>query len=200
MIFEGQIVPDKPKRKKTTMTKIKILLAAALVVCGLSAQAQTNTPTSALDFPSTAAAWFSSIDYSKSWPTNELDMTIGGCWQNNVNWANYIDFQKNRGNLAFDAEMDNQGVAGTIVRTQGGIGYRLLNRGDLSAHVIVDGGYQRASADVSRAAGGYIEPQAKIRKLMAHGAFAEISMNYDFMFKGSQPNYPGIKVGTGFTF
>ena len=109
------------------MQKIKIGLGALLLACGLSVQAQTNTVdtntvTSVNNFVQTAGAWFSSIDYTKSWPTNEIDFSVGGLWANNNNWANYLNVQKNVGNFAFDGEMDNAGVAGTIYRVQAGAG------------------------------------------------------------------------------
>ena len=181
------------------MQKIKIGLGALLLACGLSVQAQTNTVdtntvTSVNNFVQTAGAWFSSIDYTKSWPTNEIDFSVGGLWANNNNWANYLNVQKNVGNFAFDGEMDNAGVAGTIYRVQAGAGYRILNRGDLSAQVLLNGGYDRTGKSM------FAEPTLTVRKLMAHGAFAEISLDYDIYAKGAQPSAPGLKIGTGFTF
>ena len=173
-----------------------VLAAVALAICGVTSQAQTNTvtPASINDFASTACLWFTSIDYTKSWPTNEIDFAVGGLWQNNNNWANYINVQKNIGGFAFDAEMDNAGVAGTIYRIQGGAGYRILNRGDLSVHAFLNGGYDRANKTA------FAEPTLVLRKLMAHGAFAEISLDYDVVLKGQQPSTPGLRIGTGFTF
>lgn len=170
----------------------------AVALCGglftARADTSTNTPTSINDFAQTAGSWFTSVDYTKSWPTNEIDFALGGLWQNNNNWANYINVQKNVGSFAFDAEMDNAGVAGTIYRVQGGVGYRLLNRGDLSVHAFLNGGYDRANKTA------FAEPTIVLRKLMAHGAFAEISLGYDVLFKGQQPTTPGLRIGTGFTF
>lgn len=174
--------------------KNKIIIGLAALLCAGGLQAQTNTPTSSNDFPQVAALWFTSIDYTKSWPTNEFDFSVGGLWQNNVQWANYINVQKDIKNFVLDGQMDLQGVGGTINRIQAGGGYRILNRGDLEAQVTLNGGYDRTLV------AGFVEPSLTLKKLMAHGAFSEISLNYDFLFKGSQPNYPGVKVGTGFTF
>ena len=186
------------------MNKIKMAVIglAALVLAGVSVQAQptnavpvdTNTVTAVNNFAATAFNWFSSIDYTKSWPTNEVDFSVGGLWQNNVNWANYINVQKNIGSFAFDGEMDNAGVAGTIYRIQGGVGYRILNSGDLSASVLLNGGYDRTFKS------SFAEPQIVVRKLMAHGAFLEMSLNYDIYAKGAQPTAPGLRIGSGFTF
>ena len=175
------------------------MAAAAMLVAGLTAQAQTtNVPppstTAQNDFIVTASSWLVTIDYSKSWPTNEFDLSTGAKWLNNVNWANYILIQKDISSFAFDGEMVNQGVAGTINRIQGGAGYRILNRGDLSAHAMLDGGYDRTAKS------GFIEPKAVLRKLMAHGAFAEIALTYPIQFKGSSSDYPGLDIGVGVTF
>lgn len=178
-----------------TMNKIKyLLIGVGLLAATITTQAQTNSPTSALDFPSTAGSWLTTIDYTKYWPTNEIDISVGGLWANNVNWANYLNVQKDIGNFALDAQMDNAGVAGTIDRISGGGGYRLLNRGDLSAHILLNGGYDRMESN------GFVEPNLLVRKLLAHGAFMEISLNYDFKFSGRQPDFPGLRIGTGWTF
>ena len=181
------------------MQKIKIGLAALLLACGLTVQAQTNTVdtntvTSVNNFVQTAGAWFSSIDYTKSWPTNEIDFSVGGLWANNNNWANYLNGQKDIKDFVIDGQMDNAGVAGTIYRVQAGGGYRLLNRGDLAMQGTLNGGYDRTVKTA------FIEPSITVRKIMAHGTFTEISLNYDVNFKGQQPAYPGLKIGTGFTF
>jgi hypothetical protein len=175
--------------------KNKILgLAALLLLAAGGLQAQTNSTTSAIDFPQTAAQWFTSIDYTKSWPTNEFDLSVGGLWANNVQWANYLNAQKNINNFVLDGQLDNQGIAGTINRIQAGGGYRVLNRGDLAGQFTVNGGYDRTQVT------GFIEPSLTFKKQMAHGTFSEISLNYDVLFKGKEPSYPGIKIGTGFTF
>ena len=131
------------------------MVAAALLAASLTVTAQdtvTNSipnpsTTAQNDFLLTASSWLISIDYNKAWPTNEFDLSTGAKWLNNVNWANYILVQKNIGSFAFDGEMVNQGVAGTINRIQAGAGYRDLNRGDLSAHAMLDGGYDRTARD-----------------------------------------------------
>jgi hypothetical protein len=181
------------------MNKIKMTVIglAALVLAGGSVQAQftdTNAATAENNFVTTAASWFSSIDYTKSWPTNEIDFAVGGLWQNNNQWANYLNVQKNFGNLAVDGEMDNAGVVGTIYRVQFGGGYRFLNRGDLSMTILLNGGYDKTQK------AGFAEPTLLLRKIMAHGAFTEIALDYDVLFKGQQSNYPGLRIGTGFTF
>jgi hypothetical protein len=148
-------------------------------------------------------AWVTSIDYSKTWPTNGISFAVGALWQNNINWANYITVQKDVGNFCFDATMANQGIAGTVERIQAGGGYRLLNRGDLAIYSTLDVGYARKTAVASTdpiGRGTFIQPQLTLRKLMAHGAFAEMSLNYDIFTSGKQPLYPGLKLGTGFTF
>jgi len=180
----------------------RILLTVSILAMGCftnlaSAQTTDTTappPTAQNNFIATATSWFLSIDTTKAWPSNEIDFAVGGLWQNNVNWANYINVQKNIKAFAFNVEMDNAGVAGTIYRVQGGAGYRILNRGDLSMHVFLNGGYDRMGKCA------FAEPQITLRKLMAHGAFMEISLNYDVMGKGAQPSAPGLRIGTGFTF
>ena len=179
------------------MKTIKILLGAVLC-CALfttaKAQSNTNSPTSALDFPATAAGWLSSIDYTKAWPTNEIDISVGALWDNNVSWCNYLGLQKNIGNFTLGGEMDNAGVAGTIYRAQAIVGYRLLNRGDLSAQVTLGGGYDRINKSA------FAEPAVTLRKQMAHGAFAEVSLRYDVLAKGQQPSAATLGIGTGWTF
>jgi hypothetical protein len=69
-----------------------------------------------------------------------------------------------------------------------------LNEGDLSAHAMLDAGYDRTATSA------YIEPRATLRKIMAHGTFAEISLTYPIMFKGRQSDYPGLDIGAGVTF
>lgn len=186
---------------KIKSTLLITALAAFALATGFSAQAQTSTnaipnpsTTAQNDFVVTAGSWLTSIDYTKAWPTNEFDLSTGAKWLNNVNWANYILVQKDINDFAFDGEMVNQGVAGTINRIQAGAGYRLLNRGDLSAHAMLDGGYDRTAKS------GFLEPKAILRKLMAHGAFAEIALTYPIMLKGNQSDYPGLDIGVGVTF
>jgi hypothetical protein len=209
------LFPPQPSTKVNHM-KIKFLItlaaAAAVMAAVQTAPAQTTNnsagptqpnlmnDTAQNNFVSTAGSWLTTIDYSKSWPTNEMNFSVGALWINNVNWANYILGEKHFGNWITDAQMANQGIAGTIARVQGGGGYRLLNRGDLAINATIDLGYQRASVDVTRGSAAFVEPNLTLRKLMAHGAFAEISLNYDAMLKGPQPAYPGLRVGTGFTF
>ncbi|MBU6410559.1 MAG: hypothetical protein KGR98_09240 [Verrucomicrobia bacterium] len=180
------------------MKKILCLPGALALLSAFSlplpALADATNQTAQPDFISTAGQWLSTIDYAKSWPSNETDVAVGGLWQNNVNWANYIGAQKNFGRLALNARMDNAGVAGTILRAQAGAGYRLLQRGDLVADALLDAGYDRPS----RAA--YVEPEVLMRKQLAHGAFAELGLTYDFMLRGGQPSYPGLMLGTGFAF
>ena len=171
---------------------------AALLASGFTARAQTatNTPLPAQqNFVQTATLWLTTIDYTKSWPTNEFDLSTGAKWLNNVNWANYVAAQKDFGNIAVDAEMANQGIAGVIERGQGGLGYRILNRGDTAAHFFADGGYDRTAHSA------FIEPKATIRKLLSNtGAFLEIGLTYPVLFKGPQPKYPGLNIGAGATF
>lgn len=184
----------------------KLLLLAAALCVGLSTQAKTNTPTPETDtaqnnFGVTALAWGTSIDYTKAYPTNGIAFSIGALWENNVSWANYIDASKNFGKFVAIAEMGNAGVAGTIERGQLGIGYELFRQGDLRLIAAVSPGYQRQtlqSAEVGH--GTYVQPMITAQKLMAHGAFAEIGLGYDVYVKGKQPNYPLLKIGTGFTF
>lgn len=184
--------------------KLKIaLLAASVALCGLSATAQTNNPSTTAEnnFFATATEWAGSIDYTKSWPTNGIRISVGALWQNNVNWANYIAAQKNFGDIGLTSQMANQGVAGTIERVQAGPAYRFLNRGDLEMQVEIQPGYARKTVDNGAVGRGlFIEPQVTMRKLMAHGAFLEMSLNYDVFTTGQQPNYPGLRIGTGFTF
>ena len=177
------------------MKTMKTLLAAGVIACGLfTAPAQTNTTTSAIDFPSTAAAWLSSIDYTKAWPTNQFDLSTGALWRNNSQWGNYLNVQKNFGNWVTFAEMDNEGLLNKIYRIQGGGGYRVMNRGDLEIQATIGGGYDKINGC------GFVEPQLTLKKIMAHGAFTEISLNYDVNFAGKQQDYPGLRVGGGFTF
>jgi hypothetical protein len=197
---------------KTKILSILILTSAL----AFSAPAQTSTATPAAsppavnpsdtaenNFVSTMGSWVTSIDYAKTWPTNGISFSVGALWQNNIAWANYITAQKDAGNFCFDTTMANQGIAGTIERVQAGGGYRLLNRGDLAIYVTGDLGYARkdaVSATDPIGRGLFFQPQITLRKLMAHGAFAEMSLNYDVFTSGQQPKFPGLKLGTGFTF
>lgn len=187
--------------------KMKTLIGAlAFGLFAITIQAQTNSPTPSTDtaqnnFLAVAGEWVMSIDYTKAWPTNEMDVSVGALWENNISFANYIGLQKNIGSFEFNGEMANAGVAGTIERGQVGVGYRLLNRGDLSINAQVDGGYQRMTVNSPMVGHGtYVQPEIMLRKIMAHGAYGEIGLAQDFYLKGQQPNYPMLKVGTGFTF
>ena len=90
--------------------------------------------------------------------------------------------------------MDNEGLLNKIYRIQVGGGYRLMNRGDLEIQATLGGGYDKIGKS------GFIEPQLTLKKLLAHGSFAEISLNYAVNFTGKQQDIPGLRVGTGFTF
>lgn len=176
------------------MTVLAVALCGGLFTSAVSAADTNGSPTSALDFPQVAGQWFTSIDYTKSWPTNEIDFSVGALWNNNVNWCNYLGVQKNIGSIVLGGEMDNAGIAGTIYRAQAQVGYRLLNRGDLSAQATIGAGYDKFDKSA------YTEPAVTLRKQMAHGAFAEISLLYPVLFKGNQSSTPFIGVGTGWTF
>lgn len=186
--------------KKLT-TIIGLALVAGIAVCSAQTNSTPGTDTAQNNFISTAGSWLSSIDYTKSWPTNEVDLSVGAAWQNNVNWANYIGVQKNIGNFTLGATMVNGGVFGVIERGQAGAGYRFLNRGDLSAQFTLDAGYARRDANNSvNGKGAFVEPAITLRKIMSHGAFSEISLNYDVFANGQQSQFPGLRIGTGFTF
>jgi hypothetical protein len=174
---------------------IKLVAVALVATCGVQqVKAQTNTDTSVNNFAQTAANWFSSIDYTKAWPTNEIDLSVGGLWRNNSQWGNYLNGQKNFGNIVTFAEMDNEGILNQIYRIGGGAGYRFLNRGDLTMQGTIGAGYDKLNRV------GFVEPAVTLKKLMAHGAFSELSLNYPIQFKGRQADYPGLRIGTGFTF
>lgn len=187
--------------------KTKIcLLSAAILYCGLFiAQGQpTNAPasdTAQNNFATTAGSWFTSIDMTKSYPTNGIAFSVGALWENNVNWCNYLDVSKNFGKVVVNGEMGNAGVAGTIERGQLGIGYEAFRQGDARLIASVSPGYQRdTAASETVGHGTYVQPMLTAQKIMAHGSFAEIGIGYDVYVKGKQPNSPLLKVGAGFTF
>ena len=193
----------------------KIIFATVMAAFGLAmslgAQVTTNTipggyevvsngvPNEA-NFFQNAMTWAGSRYASGlTWATNDLDITTGADYSDNLQWANYISVEKNIKAFYIRAEMDNQGIAGIVSQVSGGAGYTLSNSGDLRIQAGGLVGYKFHS-DSFGPQTLLLEPELRMQKLMPGATFVEAAVNYPFYIHGPQSNYPGVQVGVGAWF
>jgi len=163
----------------------------------------TNTVTNpipnnplAQNFIQQTIGYFASINTNLDLAGTSLILSIGACYEQNVNFANYVAVEYDLGKFNIDGALQNAGIAGTVVEAELGGGYTLLQKYDTELVGELLGGYNFSQKC------GVIEPQVVLRKLFSTHAGLETRISFPVEIGGhtSGMQQPTLWLGTFATF
>lgn len=190
------------------LKKLSLIIGVALLALAtenLKAQSVTNAPpVSPGTFFQSAEGYFTAFNTNYTWSGVKLEVSIGADYQNGMQWGNSLQFQYdlNTSNaldgIDLGYRMRNEGMFGSVIANEGGIGYNLISYADTRVEFFVWAGYDNQYNCA------LVEPEIDLLKKITPNTFAALGLSLPY-FVGSraeQPNkwVPDVQVKTGFTF
>lgn len=174
--------------KRTLMT----VIALAVMASGALAQSTGNILTNIVNYAT-------SMNTNLTWVGNKLEVEAGAHYQNNLLWENSLRVNYNlNDSFSLGAQMDNAGIAGTIVAYQGGVSYAVINSYDIKCEAGVDAGYSHLYNS------GVVDPRIIFKKKMTSNTytFFELGEPVYISHRSSIPNpwVPDLAFGVGATY
>jgi len=196
---------QRPPIMKHILALTLLALAAALPVAAQNTVitgTTTNAPQNIPSFFNEAANWVISIDPTKTWTNATFQAEDGINQTTGVNLADYLRVQYNWDRFNVSAEGDFLGVGAAFSAAQAGVGYALIQKGDLEieANILIGGTKINESGVASQTMRFKAEPEIKLTKLMTANTYSTISMGLPWVQGQTFDGTPSFRAGMGFTF
>jgi hypothetical protein len=182
---------------------IPILLAAALLLAGLTSNAQTNTltvtnppalPPAVQSFATSVQQYFTDLNTNYTWTNVTVEVDTGYKQVTGANAASELYAQYDIKSFDIIAGMQFSGVGSAINGVEIGGGYALISKYDtkLEAQLLFGYDNNRAAAE--------IEPRLALKKKLSLNTYAVTAVSLPMFSKGQFNSAPSVYIGAGATF